>query len=178
MIKWGLFFNIIPLAIQTLLPSVLQCLDFIGKKKKKKHLQQIWHHHINFSFHPHILANDFFFFFFFFFVPKFYCEHKTSMWIIFSSNISFIWHPVKEIIYLGYFYSQVPYYSYYSYQAAGKLPFTFPSDVLPPQTHLPISCYKVPLDLLILWLMHPQNLARGKSIMLSETVLYLPSIHC
>ena len=36
--KWGLFFNIIHLAVHTLLPSVLQCLHPIGPKS---HLQQI-----------------------------------------------------------------------------------------------------------------------------------------
>ena len=30
--KWGLFFNIVPLVVHTLLSSVLQCLDPIGQK--------------------------------------------------------------------------------------------------------------------------------------------------
>ena len=32
MIKWGTFYNIVPPAVHTLLPSVLQCLDPTGKK--------------------------------------------------------------------------------------------------------------------------------------------------
>ena len=46
--KWGLFFNIVHLAVHTL-PSVLQCLD---PNDQKSHQQQIWYHHMNFLAHP------------------------------------------------------------------------------------------------------------------------------
>ena len=40
----------VPLAVHTLLPSVLLYLDFIDQKS---HQQQIWCHHMNFSARPH-----------------------------------------------------------------------------------------------------------------------------
>ena len=48
MTKWGLFLNIVPQAVCTLLSSVLQCLDPIGQKS---HQQQIWSH-MKFSANP------------------------------------------------------------------------------------------------------------------------------
>ena len=44
-----IFFNMVPLAVHTLLKSVLQCLNPIGQKISSS---QRWHHHINFSTHP------------------------------------------------------------------------------------------------------------------------------
>ena len=46
--KWCLFFNIVPFAVHTLLPSVLQYLDPIDQKNYE---QQIQHPHMNFSTH-------------------------------------------------------------------------------------------------------------------------------
>ena len=49
--KWSLFFNIVLLAVHTLLPSEFQCLDPIGLKYDP---QQIWHQPMNFTAHPHM----------------------------------------------------------------------------------------------------------------------------
>ena len=46
--NWTLFFNIILLAVHTLLWSVLLCLDLIGQIR---HELQLWHHDINVSAH-------------------------------------------------------------------------------------------------------------------------------
>ena len=43
--RWRLFFSIDPLAVRTLLSSLLQCLSPSGQKSNQ---QQIWHHHKNF----------------------------------------------------------------------------------------------------------------------------------
>ena len=46
MTKWSLCFMIIPLALHTIIPSMLQCLGPIGKNS---HEQNIWRHHTSFS---------------------------------------------------------------------------------------------------------------------------------
>ena len=43
--KWGLFYNIVTLAVHTLLLLVLQCSVFMGKKNQQK----IWRPHMNIS---------------------------------------------------------------------------------------------------------------------------------
>ena len=43
-IKWGVFFQIVSFVVNTLLQSVLQCLDPIGQKINQ---QQIWRHPMN-----------------------------------------------------------------------------------------------------------------------------------
>ena len=54
MTESGLFLNIVPLAVNTLLSSVLQCLD---SKGKKIHQQQMWCHLINVSVYEFFFAH-------------------------------------------------------------------------------------------------------------------------
>ena len=53
--KWGLFFNIVPFAVNILFLWVLLCLDPI---RRKSHQQHIWRHHINFSAQPWKVLKD------------------------------------------------------------------------------------------------------------------------